>query len=71
LQHTVPIVVAQSVSVSHWSRPACAFWQLLCADGSKLVATQAWPFAESQSVSLMQNCGQAIAEAQTLPATPP
>jgi hypothetical protein len=69
VQHTLP-GDEQSVSALQSCRPACAFWQLFCALGAKLVVAHAWPLAESHIVSDVQTCGQLIADWQTLPAAP-
>jgi hypothetical protein len=68
-QHTLPGVV-QSVSALQSCSPSCAFRQLRCAAGSRLVTTHACPVAESHVVSFAQNCGQLAAAWQTFPADP-
>jgi hypothetical protein len=69
LQHTSPAVLQSVSALQSWS-PTCAFWQLRCASGNRLVTTQASPVAESQVVSLWQNCGQLEAPWHTLPPVP-
>jgi hypothetical protein len=54
LQQTLP-GVEQSLSTLHSCKPFCAFWQLICAPGVRLVTTHACPLAESQFWSAVQN----------------
>jgi len=69
VQQTSPAPV-QSVSALQSVSPCDACSQLRCASLARLVATHAWPLAESHVASLVQNCGHAAACWHTLPAAP-
>jgi hypothetical protein len=69
VQQTSPRIV-QSVSAWQSCSPWLAGSQTFCALDTRLVITHAWPCAESQLVSVEQNCGQLDADWQTLPPTP-
>jgi hypothetical protein len=70
VQQMSPGVVAQSASAEQSCNADAAFWQLFSAPCSRLVTTHAWPVAESQLVSAVQNCGQLLAAWHTFPAEP-
>jgi len=69
VQHLV-VVPLQSVSAWHSWSPRLAASHTCFAPGTSDLSTHAWPIDVSHVVSLVQNCGQAVAAWQTLPPDP-